>query len=567
MIKLSSIRAKVFLPTTLVIAALVATVVWAVIRWQVAEFERVFRDQVATIATASRYMIHSSAEDYAKARGYTFHRVTEGMTDKDPQVNSTQQEAFRAFAADKNLELFSRQVTREGKPVLYVFAPGRNQDECISCHLSMGVDTFKDRNVGDLVGAFGVSASMEHLESQKSMAMLFACLAGVALIVLVLVVINYLLEKIILRPLKELVTQTECVAEGNLGNIETPALAARMNADDEMGQMGRAFAKMLVGLRKIIGEVREAAVAVAGASSQIGSSVEQMSAGSQEQSAQAIEVASAIEEMSKTIVENSKNAAATSDTAKTARDAAVNGGAVVSDTTEEMSRIAEVVRKSAATVQALGKSTDHIGEISEVIGDIADQTNLLALNAAIEAARAGEQGRGFAVVADEVRKLAERTTSATREISQMIRNIQSETTGAVETIEAGTSQVEEGITLATKAGESLQSIVGFSQNLMDMVSQIAAASEQQSRTSGEISRNVEGISKVAGETASATQLVAGAAEDLNRLTKNLQELVSSFRLPSEAPRVDALARHAAHEPKRAVASAFRQELNVVGQEN
>jgi methyl-accepting chemotaxis protein len=183
-------------------------------------------------------------------------------------------------------------------------------------------------------------------------------------------------------------------------------------------------------------------------------------------------------------------------------------------------------------VKELGKSSDQIGEIIGVIDDIADQTNLLALNAAIEAARAGEQGRGFAVVADEVRKLAERTTKATKEIAGMIKKIQADTTGAVQSMEEGTQEVERGIELADRAGMSLKEIVGVSQKVTDMVTQIAAASEQQSSASEQISKNVEGISKVTGETAQGTQQIARAAEDLNRLTENLQKLISDFKLGS-----------------------------------
>jgi methyl-accepting chemotaxis protein len=193
-----------------------------------------------------------------------------------------------------------------------------------------------------------------------------------------------------------------------------------------------------------------------------------------------------------------------------------------------MKKIAEVVKRSAETVQALGKSSDQIGEIIGVIDDIADQTNLLALNAAIEAARAGEQGRGFAVVADEVRKLAERTTKATKEIASMIKTIQNDTAGAVESMKEGTKKVDEGIRLSDRAGASLDEIVEISQQVTDMIAQIAAASEEQSSASEQISKNVEAISNVTGETASGVQQVARAAEDLNRLTEGLQQLVNKF---------------------------------------
>jgi methyl-accepting chemotaxis protein len=336
------------------------------------------------------------------------------------------------------------------------------------------------------------------------------------------------LARAIGNPVRVLANQAELIASGDL------TVQVEQNSSDEIGQLAGAFKRMVESLRETIGQVGEASSAVASASNQISSSTEEMAAGAQEQTSQAGEVASAVEEMTKTIVENSKNASSTADTAKEAKEAAEQGGTVVEETVTGMKRIAEVVKQSAETVQELGKSSDQIGEIIGVIDDIADQTNLLALNAAIEAARAGEQGRGFAVVADEVRKLAERTSKATKEIAGMIRKIQGETKGAVTSMEEGTKQVDEGIKLADKAGSSLHVIVGISQKVTDMVAQIAAASEEQSSASEQISKNVEAISSVTGETAQGVQQIARAAEDLNRLTENLQQIVSRFKLSGEA---------------------------------
>jgi methyl-accepting chemotaxis protein len=277
-------------------------------------------------------------------------------------------------------------------------------------------------------------------------------------------------------------------------------------------------------------EVNEAVQATASASNEISSSTEQMAAGAQEQSAQATEVAGAVEEMTKTIYETTKNTGQATEASKNSGKVAKEGGHVVEETIHGMNRIAEVVRKSAETVQALGKSSDQIGEIVQVIDDIADQTNLLALNAAIEAARAGEQGRGFAVVADEVRKLAERTTKATKEIATMIKQIQKDTSGAVESMEEGTKEVEVGKQLAEKAGKSLQEIIHGAEQVVDIVTQVAAASEEQSSAAEQISKNIESISSVTQESASGIQQIAHASEDLNRLTLNLQELVARFKV-------------------------------------
>jgi methyl-accepting chemotaxis protein len=288
--------------------------------------------------------------------------------------------------------------------------------------------------------------------------------------------------------------------------------------------------KMGESVSAVLNQVKEAVAATASAANEISSSTEQMAAGAQEQSAQATEVAGAVEEMTKTIYETTKNTGQATEASKNSGKVAKEGGHVVEETINGMNRIAEVVRKSAETVQALGKSSDQIGEIVQVIDDIADQTNLLALNAAIEAARAGEQGRGFAVVADEVRKLAERTTKATKEIATMIKQIQKDTSGAVESMEEGTKEVEVGKQLAEKAGKSLQEIIHGAEQVVDIVTQVAAASEEQSSAAEQISKNIESISSVTQESASGIQQIAHASEDLNRLTLNLQELVARFKV-------------------------------------
>jgi methyl-accepting chemotaxis protein len=276
-------------------------------------------------------------------------------------------------------------------------------------------------------------------------------------------------------------------------------------------------------------EVANSASAVATSSSDISSSSEEMAAGSSEQTQQTAEVAAAMEEMAATIVENTKNASFAAHTAIEAGNKAKEGGKVVKETISGMLRITEVVNKSANTVEILGKSSDQIGEIVQVIDDIADQTNLLALNAAIEAARAGEQGRGFAVVADEVRKLAERTTKATKEIAQMIKKIQKDTTEAVGSMHEGKAEVEKGKVLAMKADVVLNEIIVGAEKVSDISTQVAAASEEQSRTAEQISRNIEGISSVTEQSAAGIQQIARAAEDLNQLTLSLQNIMNRFK--------------------------------------
>lgn len=300
--------------------------------------------------------------------------------------------------------------------------------------------------------------------------------------------------------------------------------------DDDIGKLFSGFNKSVTNIHQMIQQLQESIETTASAATQISSSSEELAAGVQEQSAQSSEVAAAVEEMTRTIIENSNNATGTAQVAKENGKMAHDGGDIVQETTKKMREIASVVSNSAATVERLGVSSQEISEIISVIDDIADQTNLLALNAAIEAARAGEQGKGFAVVADEVRKLAERTTQATKKIEEMIKAIQSETSEAVDSMKRGTREVEEGMKLADRAGEALERIVAETQRSVDMINQIAAASEEQSATSEQISRNVEAISSVSNESAAGVSQIAHSADDLNRLTENLRNLISRFRI-------------------------------------
>lgn len=332
------------------------------------------------------------------------------------------------------------------------------------------------------------------------------------------------IQNYLTRSTKKLLLEMEKFSDGDLTVLAIPE-----KQDDDLGKLFAGFNKSVNNIKKMIESVNEATHAVASASNQISSSTEQMAAGAQELSSQTSEVASAVEEMTKTIMETTKNSGEASSAAKNAGTIAKEGGRIVDETIQGMNRVANVVNGSADIVKNLGKSSDQIGEIVQVIDDIADQTNLLALNAAIEAARAGEQGRGFAVVADEVRKLAERTTKATKEIASMISQIQKDTEGAVLSMEKGTQEVEKGKQLADKAGTSLKQIIKGAEEVVDLATQVAVASEEQSTAAEQISKNIESINSVTQESAAGIQQVSRAAEDLNRLTTNLQSLISRFK--------------------------------------
>lgn len=301
-------------------------------------------------------------------------------------------------------------------------------------------------------------------------------------------------------------------------------------SEDEIGKAGIALNKMKNSLREMIQSIASTAEHVASASEEISSSATQQAQGSETQKDQTSQVATAMQEMSSTVLQVSDNSNKAAEAARKAADTAKHGGSIVEETLTKMRRIAESVGATAKKMEELGKSSDQIGRIIGVIDDIADQTNLLALNAAIEAARAGEQGRGFAVVADEVRKLAERTTTATKEIAQMIKNIQDETKMAVVAMEQGTKQVEEGVQTTSQAGDSLKEIIQMAEEVGEMITHIATAATEQSSASEQVNNNMEQIAKLVQESAVGAQQSAKACQDLSGLAFDLQKLVGTFKL-------------------------------------
>lgn len=330
------------------------------------------------------------------------------------------------------------------------------------------------------------------------------------------------LTRSITKPLSEGVLVAHKIADGDLtAQIDT-------SGTDETGQLLGAMKDMVTKLQHIIGEVKKAAKNIASASKELNANSELMSEGAIEQAGRSSQVATASEEMSQTVLDIAKNTSSIETSATETAKLAKDGEGVVGGSVEKVKSIAKRIDQSAELIKSLGERSNQIGEIINVINEIADQTNLLALNAAIEAARAGEAGRGFAVVADEVKKLAERTANSTAEIGGMINSMQGEVKQIVVSMGDITNEVKSGVEMSTRAGGVLRTIVGSVDQLHVMVQQIASATEEMAATSEEINRDIETIASVSKETSGNSERIAKASRELAGLSLNLEGVVEGF---------------------------------------
>ncbi|MBI5655328.1 MAG: methyl-accepting chemotaxis protein [Geobacter sp.] len=371
------------------------------------------------------------------------------------------------------------------------------------------------------------SASFEKARAEAAAAahkLLLLQVACAVVAAILLALVSIAIMRGIFRALKTIGESVERIADGDLTQ------KAEIVSDDELGDMGRDFNRMVDSMSAMISTITCTSSQLAAAANQLQGTAVQIATGAEEVACQAGTVATAAEEMSATSGDIAQNCQSAAEGGYRANSTATAGAEVVNATVQVMNRIAGRVHETARSVESLGSRSDQIGEIIGTIEDIADQTNLLALNAAIEAARAGEQGRGFAVVADEVRALAERTTKATREIGDMIKAIQSETRSAVTAMEEGVQEVESGTTEAARSGQSLQAILEQINTVTMQVNQIATAAEEQTATTGEITSNIHQITEIVQETARGAQESATAAGQLAGLATELQRRVGQFRL-------------------------------------
>ncbi|WP_438942639.1 methyl-accepting chemotaxis protein [Pseudomonas amygdali] len=356
-------------------------------------------------------------------------------------------------------------------------------------------------------------------DSAKSVTMIAA---ATALALVLSILAAWVITRQITTPLQETLEVVERVASGDLSRN------LKVDRKDELGKLQATIQRMTVSLRELVGGIRDGVTQIASAAEELSAVTEQTSAGVNSQKVETDQVATAMHEMTATVQEVARNAEEASQAAVAADRQARDGERVVNEAIAQIERLASAVGNSSEAMGALKQESDKIGSVLDVIKSVAEQTNLLALNAAIEAARAGEAGRGFAVVADEVRSLAQRTQKSTEEIEALIAGLQSGTQQATTVMDSSRELSTSSVELTRRAGGSLESITKTVSAIQAMNQQIAAAAEEQSATAEEINRSIINVRDVSEQTSAASEETAASSVELARLGNHLQLLVSRF---------------------------------------
>ncbi|WP_395504536.1 methyl-accepting chemotaxis protein [Ectopseudomonas hydrolytica] len=377
------------------------------------------------------------------------------------------------------------------------------------------------RSVVDLAEAAQAAAEQGMLDDSRR-ALVMLGIMGAAAVVLGLCA-ALLITRLIVVPLRQSVSFAQRIASGDLSQ-DIP-----QQRSDEVGQLFAAMQDMTLSLRNLVGRIGGGVGQIAAAAEQLSAITAQTSAGVQTQKLETEQAATAMHQMAATVQEVAQNAEQASLAARDADLEAQQGNRVVQQAVDQIDSLASEVEQSAEAIAALNQESARIGSVLEVIRNVAEQTNLLALNAAIEAARAGEQGRGFAVVADEVRALAKRAQDSTEEIESLIAGLQRMAKGAVQQMDSSRELTRRTVELAGEAGDALGRITQAVSTIEQMNQQIAAAAEEQSAVAEAINESVTRVRDIGEQSAAATEQTAASSAELARLGGELQELVRQFR--------------------------------------
>ena len=502
---------KFFLPVAISLAVLLGLVIWGVGAYSTSQAEKAFEEQLTSLAVASRSMFHADAEEYCQSRGMTFHRVVDGQFSKDPAAEAFERSSLSAFAGSAALDhKEGKFIDAKGEPRLYVLSPGRIKDSCVMCHGAFGIEALKDHKVGDLVASFGVSMSTAELYRTERNMRIVSAFAGLALLIAISAIVAYRVRASILSPLANLSTVISQVATGDM------TVKAPVESEDEIGQLAQTFNGMVSDLNQALGRMGQASEQVASGSTELAASAEQMSSTVQETA----RVGEALRQAGQQVLEALRQLDANVESmAHHSRQTGARTDEAVVDT----DRGAETGRGTAHGMGAIQEATSRIVQAVKVIQGIARQTNLLSLNAAIEAAKAGTQGKGFAVVAEEVRILAERSGQSAKEIEETIHAMQ-------EAVTEGASSVD--VTL-----HHLEAIRNRISRVSESIHEIGTLSENQAKTSQAVGRMMDETATRLDQNATATHQLAATvheiaktSDELSRVAESLKETVRRFKL-------------------------------------